>query len=161
MYLVLIRKYYVLDSIDRKLLNLLQEDSKQTTKELANSLNLSVTAVYERIRKLEKSKIIKKYVALVDYEKVNRDFIVLCHVKLSQHKKEYLMQFEKEVMQLTEVMDCFHVSGDYDYILKIAVANIKEYRHFIVTKLTSLQHIGSSHSSFVIGEIKSTTAMHL
>lgn len=150
-----------MDSIDRKLLNLLQDDSKQTTKELANSLNLSVTAVYERIRKLEKNKIIKKYVALIDYEKVNRDFIVLCHVKLSQHKKEYLMQFEKEVMQLSEVMDCFHVSGDYDYILKIAVANIKEYRHFVVTKLTSLQHIGSSHSSFVIGEIKSTTAMHL
>lgn len=150
-----------MDSIDRKLLNLLQEDSKQTTKELANSLNLSVTAVYERIRKLEKNKIIKKYVALIDYEKVNRDFVVLCHVKLFQHKKEYLMQFEKEVMQLTEVMDCFHVSGDYDYILKIAVSNIKEYRQFVVTKLTSLQHIGSSHSSFVIGEIKSTTAMHL
>lgn len=150
-----------MDSIDRKLLNLLQEDSKQTTKELANSLNLSVTAVYERIRKLEKNKIIKKYVALIDYEKVNRDFVVLCHVKLFQHKKEYLMQFEKEVMQLREVMDCFHVSGDYDYILKIAVSNIKEYRQFVVTKLTSLQHIGSSHSSFVIGEIKSTTAMHL
>ncbi|MGV4414479.1 Lrp/AsnC family transcriptional regulator [Chryseobacterium sp. T1] len=150
-----------MDSIDRKLLNLLQEDSKQTTKELANSLNLSVTAVYERIRKLEKNKIIKKYVALIDYEKVNRDFVVLCHVKLLQHKKEYLMQFEKEVMQLREVMDCFHVSGDYDYILKIAVSNIKEYRQFVVTKLTSLQHIGSSHSSFVIGEIKSTTAMHL
>lgn len=150
-----------MDSVDRKLLNLLQEDAKQTTKELANSLNLSVTAVYERIRKLEKNKIIKKYVALIDYEKVNRDFIVLCHVKLYQHKKENLMQFEKEVMQLTEVMDCFHVSGDYDYILKIAVSNIKEYRQFVVTKLTSLQHVGSSHSSFVIGEIKSTTVMHL
>lgn len=150
-----------MDSVDRKLLNLLQEDAKQTTKELANNLNLSVTAVYERIRKLEKNKIIKKYVALIDYEKVNRDFIVLCHVKLYQHKKENLMQFEKEVMQLTEVMDCFHVSGDYDYILKIAVSNIKEYRQFVVTKLTSLQHVSSSHSSFVIGEIKSTTVMHV
>lgn len=150
-----------MDITDKKILNLLQEDAKMTTKEMANSLNLSVTAVYERIRKLEKAKVIRKYVALVDQEKVNRDFIVLCHVKLLQHKKEYLMQFEKEVMELPEVMDCFHVSGDYDYILKIAVSNIKEYRNFIVTKLTTLQHIGSSHSSFVIGEVKSTTAMHL
>ncbi len=151
----------LLDATDRKILNLLQEDAKMTTKEMANNLNLSVTAVYERIRKLEKAKIIKKYVALIDHEKVDKDFIVLCHVKLLQHKKEYLAQFEKEVVQLPEVMDCFHVSGDYDYILKIAVSNIKEYRNFIVTKLTTLQHIGSSHSSFVIGEVKSTTAMHL
>ena len=92
---------------------------------------------------------------------VNRDFVVLCHIKLTQHKKEYLQEFEKEILELQEVMDCFHVSGDFDYILKIGVANIKEYRSFIVNKLTVVKHIGSSHSAFVIGEVKSTTAVSI
>ena len=106
-----------LDKTDKKLLYFLQEDSKQTTKELANKLDLSVTAVYERIKKLEKQGVISKYVAIINRQKVERDFIVLCHVKLTQHKKEYVLQFEKEIMTLPEVTECFHVSGDYDYIL--------------------------------------------
>ena len=150
-----------LDKTDKKLLYFLQEDSKQTTKELANKLDLSVTAVYERIKKLEKQGVISKYVAIINRQKVERDFIVLCHVKLTQHKKEYVLQFEKEIMTLPEVTECFHVSGDYDYILKIGVANIKEYRSFIVNKLTVVKHIGSSHSAFVIGEVKSTTAVSI
>lgn len=148
-----------LDQKDKKLLFLLQNDSKKTTKELANELNLSVTAVFERIKKLEKQKVIKNYVALVDKSKLERDFIVLCHVKLVQHKKEYIVQFEKEIMQFPEVMECFHVSGDYDYILKICVKDIQDYREFMVTKLTTLQHIASTQSSFAIKEVKNTTAV--
>ena len=121
-----------LDSIDKKLLYFLQEDSKQTTKELANKLDLSVTAVYERIKKLEKQDVISKYVAIINKQKVERDFIVLCHVKLTQHKKEYVLQFEKEIMTLPEVTECFHVSGDYDYILKICVKNMNENRLIIM-----------------------------
>ena len=150
-----------LDKTDKKLLYFLQEDSKQTTKELANKLDLSVTAVYERIKKLEKQGVISKYVALVDKEKVAKNFIVLCHVKLTQHKKEYVLQFEKEIMTLPEVTECFHVSGDYDYILKICVKNMEEYRNFMVTKLTTLQHIGSTHSSFMITEVKNTTTIEI
>lgn len=148
-----------LDQKDKKLLFLLQNDSKKTTKELANELNLSVTAVFERIKKLEKQKVIKNYVALVDKSKLERDFIVLCHVKLVQHKKEYIVQFEKEIMQFPEVIECFHVSGDYDYILKICVKDIQDYREFMVTKLTTLQHIASTQSSFTIKEVKNTTAV--
>lgn len=150
-----------LDKTDKKLLYFLQEDSKQTTKELSHKLDLSVTAVYERIKKLEKQGVISKYVALVDKEKVAKNFIVLCHVKLTQHKKEYVLQFEKEIMTLPEVTECFHVSGDYDYILKICVKNMEEYRNFMVTKLTTLQHIGSTHSSFMITEVKNTTTIEV
>ena len=150
-----------LDKTDKKLLYFLQEDSKQTTKELSYKLDLSVTAVYERIKKLEKQGVISKYVALVDKEKVAKNFIVLCHVKLTQHKKEYVLQFEKEIMTLPEVTECFHVSGDYDYILKICVKNMEEYRNFMVTKLTTLQHIGSTHSSFMITEVKNTTTIEI
>jgi len=91
------------DTTDIQLLTLLQEDSKRTTKEYANHLNLSVTAAYERIKRLEKSGVITKYVALVDKEKVERAFVVLCHVKLVQHTKDYVLKFEKEVLQLKEV----------------------------------------------------------
>lgn len=150
-----------LDKTDKKLLYFLQEDSKQTTKELANKLDLSVTAVYERIKKLEKQGIISKYVAIINKQKVEKNFIVLCHVKLIQHKKEYVINFENEVMNLHEVTECFHVSGDYDYILKICVKDMDEYRNFMVTKLTTLQHIGSTHSSFMIAEVKNTTTIEV
>ena len=147
----------MLDSIDRKLLNLLQQNSKQSTKQLSLQLNLSVTAVYERIKKLEKEAIIKKYVALIDKQKVERSFLVFTHVKLTQHSKENISSFEKEVLKLEEVGECFHVSGDYDYILKVYLKDMDAYRNFMVTKLTAIPNIGSTHSSFAIEEVKNST----
>ena len=135
---------------------LLQEDSTRTTKELSLKSNLSVTAVYERIKKLEREGVIDKYVALLNRNKVNKGFVVFCHLKLIQHTKEYLTIFEREVTRLDEVLECYHVSGDYDYILKIYVKDMEEYREFMVTKLTTLQHIGSTHSTFMISEVKNT-----
>lgn len=149
----------MIDATDKQLLILLQTNSKQTTRQLALELNLSVTAIFERIKKLEKRNIIQKYVALVDKEKLHKNFIVLCHVKLVQHRKEYITQFEQEITQFPEVLECFHVSGDYDYILKICVHNIEEYREFMVGKLTNLQHIASTQSSFMIKEVKNSTVI--
>ncbi|MBE0391841.1 MULTISPECIES: Lrp/AsnC family transcriptional regulator [unclassified Flavobacterium] len=146
-----------LDPTDKKLLLLLQTDSKRTTKELSIKLNLSVTAVYERIKKLEREGIIDKYVVLLDKEKVDKGFIVFCHLKLIQHTKDFLTIFESQVTQLPEVLECYHVSGDYDYILKIVVKDMKAYREFLVTKLTTLHHIGSTQSTFMINEVKNTT----
>lgn len=147
-----------LDAIDKKLLMLLQKDSKQTHKELSAQMDLSVTAIYERIKKLEREEIIKGYVAILDPAKISRSFVVYCHIKLVQHTRECVTTFEKEVVQLEEVLECFHVSGDYDYILKVNVADMEAYREFMVNKLTSLQYIGSTHSSFVIGPVKNTTS---
>ncbi len=149
-----------IDLKDRELLALLQEDSKWTTKEYANRLGLSTTAVYERIKRLEKTGVITKYVALVDKNKVNKAFMVLCHVKLIQHIKDYVLQFEREVVQLEEVSECHHISGDYDYILKVHVSDMETYREFMVTKLTAIKNIGSTQSSFVINEVKYSTAIH-
>lgn len=150
-----------MDTIDKKLLGLLQEDTKKTTKELSMVLNLSVTAVYERIKKLEREGVISKYVAILDRNKVEKAFVVFCHIKLIQHTKDFVTTFESEVLKLDEVLECFHVSGDYDYILKVHVKDMDEYREFMVTKLTGLNHIGSTHSSFMIGEVKNTTAFNL
>ena len=148
-----------MDSIDKKLLHLLQTDAKKTTKELALKLNLSVTAVYERIKKLEREGIIEKYVALINRLKVEKGFVVFCHLKLIQHTREFVTTFEKEITQLKEVIECHHVGGDYDYILKIVVKDMEEYREFLVNKLTTLQHIGSTHSTFMISEVKNTTVI--
>mgnify|MGYP000894680850 CR=1 FL=1 len=150
-----------MDSIDKKLLILLQKDSKKTTKELSVKLNLSVTAVYERIKKLEREGIIQNYVALINRSKVNKGFVVFCHIKLIQHTREFLTKFESQVVKLSEILECHHVSGDYDYILKIAVRDMEEYREFLVTKLTTLEHIGSTHSTFMISEVKNTTVIEL
>ncbi|WP_350285643.1 Lrp/AsnC family transcriptional regulator [uncultured Croceitalea sp.] len=151
----------ILDAIDKKLIGLLQEDCKKTTKEYALHLNLSTTAVYERIRKLEREGVITKYVALVDKEKIGRDFTVLCHVRLTQHTKENILRFERQVQKLDEVADCFHVSGDYDYILTIHVSDINAYREFMVNKLTAIDQIGSTQSSFVINSVKNSTAVFI
>ncbi|QLG46811.1 Lrp/AsnC family transcriptional regulator [Costertonia aggregata] len=149
------------DEIDKNLLGLLQADCKKTTKEYAIRLGLSTTAVYERIKRLEKNQVIDKYVALVDKQKANKSFTAFCHVKLVQHTKEHINQFEREILKLDEVVECHHLSGDYDYILKIHVSDMKAYRNFMVTKLTAINHIGSTQSSFVINEVNHTTAIPL
>ncbi|VAV82915.1 Transcriptional regulator, AsnC family [hydrothermal vent metagenome] len=149
------------DTIDRNLLELLQHDSKQTNKELSNKLLLSVTAVYERIKKLEKAGVIEKYVALVNKEKINKSFVAFCNIKLVQHTHDYVIKFEKEVANLNEVVECYHISGDYDYLLKVLVADMKAFREFMVEKLTTINHIGSTHSTFMINEVKFTTAINI
>ena len=147
----------MLDRTDRKLLNLLQQNSKQSTKQLSLQLNLSVTAVYERIKKLENQQVIKNYVALIDKNKVEKSFLIFCHVKLTQHSKQNIESFEKEILKLEEVSECFHVSGDYDYIIKVYLKDMEAYREFMVTKLTAIPNIGSTHSSFAIEEVKNST----
>ena len=151
----------IFDKADKQLLDLLQKDSKITTKELSLHMNLSSTAVYERVRKLERNGVIKGYIALVDKEKVDKAFVVFCQIKLDQHKHEHVNKFEREVIKFEEVLECFNISGEYDYILKIVVTNMKAYRDFLNTKLTTLDHISSTHSTFIINEVKDTSAIHL
>ena len=150
-----------LDKTDKKLLHLLQMDSKQTNKAMALKLNLSVTAIYERIKKLERNGIVRNYVALVDKSKVEKDFVAFCHIKLVKHSQDYVVSFEREVDQLDEVLECYHLSGDYDYLLKVLVKDMTAFREFMVKKLTKIDHIGRTHSMFMINEVKHTTAIKL
>ncbi|MFM1878967.1 MAG: hypothetical protein RLZZ241_1833 [Bacteroidota bacterium] len=150
-----------LDDTDRMLLRLLQQDSKQTTKWLAQQCGLSSTAVYERVKRLESTGVIMNYVALLSNRKAGKSLRVFCQVVLNQHIKSNVLQFEKEVLQLEEVVSCHHIGGAYDYMLEILVADMPAYREFMVGKLTAINHIGSTQSSFVISEIKRTTAVPL
>ncbi|WP_434036610.1 Lrp/AsnC family transcriptional regulator [Formosa sp. 4Alg 33] len=147
----------IFDAIDKQLITLLQTDSKQTNKALSTRLNLSVTAVYERIKKLENQGVINRYVALVNKDEVQKSFVAYCHIKLVKHSQDYVVQFEKEVANLDEVMECYHISGDYDYLLKVMVEDMVAFREFMVNKLTTINHIGSTHSMFVINEVKHST----
>ena len=151
----------LLDDIDKHLIVLVQKDSKQTNKELSNKLDLSVTAVYERIKKMERLGIIERYTAMVNQDIIGKNFIAYCHIKLIQHSKDYVTKFEKEIIKLSEVLECYHVSGDYDYILKIVVENINSYREFMVNKLTAISHIGSTHTTFVMSKVKHSTVLSL
>ncbi|MAZ73811.1 MAG: AsnC family transcriptional regulator [Flavobacteriaceae bacterium] len=150
-----------LDAIDTLLLKYLQQDAKQTNKELSLKLNLSVTAVYERIKKLERLGVIKKYVALLNSTILEMGFTVFCHIKLVKHSEENITKFENSMKELPEVMECFHVSGEYDYLLKVLVKDMEHFRSFMVTKLTSLEHVGSTTSSFTINEVKNTTIIEV
>ncbi|MFV9550818.1 Lrp/AsnC family transcriptional regulator [Algibacter sp. PT7-4] len=148
------------DATDKKLLEYLQQDCKQTNKELSNKLGLSVTAVYERIKKLEKTGFIDGYIAVVNKQKIDRSFVVFCHIKLLQHTQEFVVSFEKEVKRINEVLECYHLSGDYDYLLKVIVKDMAAFREFMVKKLTNINHIGSTHSMFVINEVKHSTTIN-
>lgn len=150
-----------LDKIDIELLKQLQTDCKQTNKELSSKLNLSVTAIYERIKKLERQGIIERYVAIIDGKSIDLGLIVFCLVKLEKHAKVAITHFEKDIANLNEVLECFHVSGEYDYLLKVVVADMEHFRAFMVNKLTSLQYVGSTQSSFTINRVKYTTALTL
>lgn len=152
---------HVLDETDHAILRHLQKDATLKTRELAEMLNLSYTPVYERIRRLEKEGIIKKYVALVDREKLGKKLMVFCNIALKEHSRSMGEKFVDAVMAMSEVLECFNISGDYDFLLKIVVNDMPEYQQFLMQKLGSLENIGSTHSLFVMGEIKSSTEFNV
>lgn len=147
-----------LDETDRQLLRILQEDSKQTTKEIAAQVHLSPTPVFERIKTLEKEGYIKKYAAVLDREKM-QDITVFCNIRLKQHSKEYMLMFIKAVNEIEEITDCYNISGDYDYLLKIVARDMDHYQSFVQNRLGVVEAIGSLHSIFVLKEVKQTYAI--
>jgi Lrp/AsnC family leucine-responsive transcriptional regulator len=151
----------MLDDTDRKILLYLQYDAKLTNKEIADKLGKSVTPVYERIRRMEREGMIRRYVALVDRHKAGISLLAYTNVQLKEHSYQMLKAFEKAVVKLEEVMECNHMTGSYDYLLKIGVRDMQEYQEFIINKLSRLANIGTVQSSFVMTEIKQETALHL
>ena len=144
------------DDIDIKILKELQKDSNLTTKQLSELVNLSSTPVFERVKKLEAKGLIKKYVAVLDYEKLNKGLVVFCNITLKQHTKDIGNQFVQDILSLDEVTECYNISGDYDFLLKVMVRDMKDYQNFVLNRLGSIENIGSAHSTFVMGEIKNT-----
>jgi Lrp/AsnC family leucine-responsive transcriptional regulator len=148
-----------LDETDLEILRQLQKNALTTTKELAGKLNLSITPVYERIKRMEREGYINKYIALLNKEKLKRGLVVFCNVSLKQHTREIGKKFVKEIVSLSEVVECYNISGEYDFMLKILVEDMPHYQEFVMNRLGSIENIGNTHSIFVMGEIKNSTAL--
>ena len=159
-----LKEYYSMEELDQTdigLLKLLGEDSGLTVKELAAKVNLSASPVFERIKKLKTSGYIKKYIALLDAEKLNYGLIVFCNIKLKQHDKSIGHDFVTDIMKLGEVVECYNISGDFDFLLKVYAKDMKHYQDFVFNKLGSVTSIGSTHSTFVMCENKNSYNINL
>ncbi len=143
-----------IDDTDIQLLKLLGENSETTIKELSVRVNLSPSPVFERIKRLKSSGYIKKYIALIDAEKLNYGLIVFCNIKLKQHDKNIGSEFVKDILTLGEVVECYNISGDFDFLLKVYAKDMKHYQDFVFNKLGEVKSIGSTHSTFVMYENK-------
>lgn len=145
------------DDTDKTILRLLQADAKLSAKEIADRIGLSVTPTYERIRKIERSGVIKGTVALLDKELLGLGTVVYCNVSLQLHSQKVIQQFEKAIGKIPEVTECYHITGNHDYLLKIVVPDMKAYQQFLTHKLAALEYIAQVHSNFVMTDVKYTT----
>ncbi len=144
------------DKKDRAILKLLQENARITVKEIAEKVHLSTTPVHERIKRMEESGVIKQYATLVDHSKVNKGLMVICYVSLKQHGKNAGVKFIKRIQELNEVIECFSISGEFDFMLKVACEDMNSYYDFHVNKLSEIENVGHLQSIFVMGIIKDT-----
>ncbi len=143
-----------IDATDIKLLKLLQENSNRTVKELATLVNLSPTPVFERIKHLEKEGYIKKYMAILSHEKLNKGVVVFCHIRLKHHNADYRSQFMQVIAGIDEITECYNISGEYDFMLKICAQSMDHYKDFVINILGVEESIGSLQSVFVMEEVK-------
>lgn len=147
-----------LDEIDKSILRYLQLDAKITTKELASKLNLTISPIYERIKRMESAGYIKQYVAVLDRNLLNQPVTSICMVSMRYHNGAYLEKFETEIKKIKEVQECYHMAGKVDFLLKINLGGIDEYHDFLKNKLSKIDNIEQIISTFVLKEIKQTYA---
>ncbi len=145
-----------LDEKDRLILRLLQQNAKTTVREIAVKVHLSTTPVHERIKRMEDAGVITQYAALVNHAKVNRGLMVICYISLKEHSKKSGAKFIKTINELSEVIECYNISGEFDFMLKVVAESMDAYYDFHVNKLGQLENIGHMQSTFVMGVLKQT-----
>ena len=150
-----------LDNTDKRILSILQKDSNRTTKSIAEALGMTTSPVFERIKKLEREGYIKKYAAILDNKKIGLKLTVFIGITLQGHTRSYLEKFVKSINTFPEVMECHRVSGNYDYLLKLVVADIEAYESFIISKLTLLPYLGNVQSLISLSTGKETNEIDL
>lgn len=143
-----------LDNTDLQILRTLQRNAKLTTKELAEAVHLTPTPVFERQKRLERQGYIKKYVAILDPDRLNQSLLVFCKVKLKQINHEIADEFSRRIRRIPEVIECYNTSGTYDYLLKVRAADMRQYQEFILNKLGNIENLSSLESTFVMSEVK-------
>ena len=151
----------LLDETDLQILRILQKNAKLTAKELADAVHLTPTPVFERQKRLERKGYIKKYVAVLEPEKLGLGLLVFCKVKLGQINHELANAFTRRIMRLPEVTECYNTSGAYDYLLKVRARDMKQYQEFVLNKLGEIENISSIESTFVMDEVKQTYGINV
>lgn len=150
-----------LDEINKKILNELQENCSITNSELAVRLNLATTTVFDRVKKLEQNGLITKRVVIINPDKVGKETIAFVSLSLSGHSAKTVQKFLIATKKLPEVLECYHIAGENDFILKVIVDDIKTYEKFLLEKLTAIENIGKIKTSFVMSTIKYQTKIPL
>lgn len=150
-----------MDDIDRKILEILQEDSMKTAKEMASKLSLTTTPIYERIKKLQSTGVIKKYVALLDADILDKNLVVFMNITIKDHQAEKRNEFVKKMESLEAVREFYHTSGNFDFLVKVRFSTIKEYRDFLLNDVALFRNIGNIDSQIVLEEIKYSTRIVL
>ncbi|MCX6209733.1 MAG: Lrp/AsnC family transcriptional regulator [Bacteroidetes bacterium] len=143
-----------LDAKDLAILRVLQQNARSTTQEISKQVNLSTTPVFERIKRMEQNGVIKQYAALIDKSKVNKSLMVICYVSLKEHNKTAGTKFIQTILALGEVLECYSISGEFDFMLKIVAENMDSYYDFHVNKLSQAENVGHIQSVFVMGVVK-------
>lgn len=149
------------DEIDKKILDILQTNCKITNAQLASEVGISPSSMLERVKRLENSKVINKYVALVSPEKIGRGTFALVSVALSIHQLESVDKFIKTFSDIDEVLECYHIAGDEDFLLKVAVRDMQEYQDFVLNKLSKVKGINKIKTTFVLSTVKFETKFKL
>jgi DNA-binding Lrp family transcriptional regulator len=148
-----------LDELDRTLLSTLQEDARLSNAELARRVDLSATGLQKRLRRLEEARVITRYVALVDREALGYDMLCFVQVTLQRHEPDAVNHFRREVQNMPEVLECHHLTGEFDYLLKVVVRNRKHLEQFILNTLTPVRGMDKIRTSLVLSEIKAAAAV--
>jgi Lrp/AsnC family leucine-responsive transcriptional regulator len=149
----------VLDSIDRRIIAALQADSRITMQALAEKVGLSVSPCHRRVKLLEERGVITGYIATVDQKSVGLPVSVFISIKLARQKEEDLKRFAKAVAGWDEVLECYLMTGNRDYLLRVVAADLGSYEHFLTSKLTRLDGIASIESSFALAQVKYSPAL--
>jgi Lrp/AsnC family leucine-responsive transcriptional regulator len=150
-----------IDDYDYAILNALQHDGRIANAELARRLNLSPPAIHARLRRLEEAGLITCYVAVLDREKLGFDLLCFVNISLQRHTREQVDLFRSRIQEIPEVLECHHVTGEYDYLLKVVVRNRKELEHLLMEELTPIPGVAHIHTSLVLNEVKAATALPL
>jgi len=150
---------FQLDEVDRSLLTYLQDDARITNSELARRVDLSPPGLQKRLRKLEDAHVIEQYTTLVNREALGYDMLCFVQVTLKHHETESVMTFRDLVKQMAEVQECYFLTGEYDYLLKVLVRNRRDLERFLVEMLTPIPGMDKIRTSMVLTEIKASTAV--
>jgi len=148
-----------LDDIDRRILARLQDNARLTNVELAEAVGLSPSPCLRRVRELESSGVIRRYVALLDPTTVGLPVSVFVNVRLERQVETALERFEAAILKRPEVMECYLMTGDADYLLRVVTADLSAYERFLVEHLTRVPGVASIKSSFALKQVKYRTAL--